>query len=489
MSGIIAILVPALVLGFGTLGVVSFLGRVKKSAGKPKSRDSVVKDANKRLAQNPKDPSALMAVGDVYFKDQTWNLAYETYETLTNLAPAASLFLVNLRCGIAAAKLNKIEEAYKFLSSANQLEKDNFDLNYYLGSIEFQRKNFEKAVQHYQKARVKDPENAPTLRGLGHSLFKLKKYKDAMNFIRKSIDLAPGDKESFYTLAECYYEANQTEQALKIFSRLRADPVMGPEACLMSGTINSEQHQPDKAIEDFEIGLKHASIKPEVLLELKYQLASAYLEKQDIGRATSFLREINMANSSYKDVPVLLSRYQELNSNRNLQVYLMATQNDFIALCRKIVLGYYPRAKTKITNISVQKSEWADLLAEVDTPKWSEVVMFRFIRTQGSVGELIVRDFHSHIKETKAGKGVCVSVGAFSDEARHYTEARLIELIDKGKLTAILNNIDASGPRPAAKPTSAAPARPAAGKPAAAGTPVRPAAASPLSAAPGKAPQ
>jgi hypothetical protein len=140
---------------------------------------------------------------------------------------------------------------------------------------------------------------------------------------------------------------------------------------------------------------------------------------------------------------MLIGRYQELNANRNLQIYLMAPSADFVALCRKIVMTYYPKAKVKVTNISVNKNEWADLQAEVDTPKWSDVIMFRFIRTQGSIGELIVRDFHSHLKEVKAGKGVCITVGAFTEEAKRYTEARLIDLIEKDKLSSILNNVDA----------------------------------------------
>jgi restriction endonuclease Mrr len=69
--------------------------------------------------------------------------------------------------------------------------------------------------------------------------------------------------------------------------------------------------------------------------------------------------------------------------------------------------------------------------------------MFRFIRTQGTIGELIVRDFHSHLKEAKAGKGICITVGNFGEEAKRYTEARLIELIEKDRLTAILNTVDA----------------------------------------------
>jgi restriction endonuclease Mrr len=76
--------------------------------------------------------------------------------------------------------------------------------------------------------------------------------------------------------------------------------------------------------------------------------------------------------------------------------------------------------------------------------------MFRFIRTQGSIGELIIRDFHSHLKEAKAGKGICITVGNYTDEAKRYTEARLIDLIEKERLQALLNAVDS-------KPSAAAP--------------------------------
>jgi restriction endonuclease Mrr len=178
-------------------------------------------------------------------------------------------------------------------------------------------------------------------------------------------------------------------------------------------------------------------------MELRYNLARCYIRENEIGKALPLLKLLQLDNPSYKDVNVLISKYQELNTNRNLQVFLMASSADFVALCRRVVMTYYPKAKVKITNISVQKDEWADILAEVNTPKWSDLIMFRFIRTQGSIGELIVRDFHSHLKEVKAGKGVCITVGVFSEEAKRYTEARLIDLIEKDRLTAILNSVDA----------------------------------------------
>jgi len=440
------LLLAILLLGLGVIVVISLIGRTSSGGKKRiKSRDAIMKDANRKLAQNPRDHEALLAIGDIYFQEEAWDIAYKTYEllsTMTGIYPTMDEFLINLRCGIAAVKQNMLNEASKPLSTALAISPTDFEVNYNMGNLEFQRKNYDKAILFFNKAKIREPEHAPTLRGLGHSLFKTRKYKDALVFIRRAIDLAPDDKESLYTLAECYFEANQIEQAQKIFAHLRSDPVMGPTSCLFSGSINLNSRQYSKAIEDFEIGLRHENIKPEIQIELKYRLANAYIKENEIGNAIPLLREINAVNPSYKDAAALLGRYQELNANMNLQIYLMSPQADFIALCRKIVMGHFPKAKIKINNISVQKNEWADILAEVDTPKWSDVVLFRFYRNQGSVGELLVRDFHSHIKEVKAGKGICVTPGSFTDEAKRYTEARLIDLIAKERFIGILNTVD-----------------------------------------------
>ncbi|MCL2196442.1 MAG: tetratricopeptide repeat protein [Treponema sp.] len=413
-----------------------------------KDREAAVKEANKRLAQNPNDPEALHLLAGVYFDEQNWDKAMKSYEAVADhivqtQVPGIDKFEVNLRYGICARKLNMIDQAYKAFSMARSIRQDNFEVNFELGSLEFDRKNYEKAVQLLQQARIQDPESPAVLRCLGHALFRLKKPKEAMSFIRKAIDLAPEDKESLYTLAECYHEANQTEQALRIFNHLRADPNMGPNCCLTAGTIHLDTRQYEAAIQDFEIGLKHMNIKADILAELRYKLATTLIKLNDIGKAIPYLKQLQSENPGYKDVTVLLGKYIELNANRNLQVFLMGSQADFIAICRRIVMTYYPRSKVKITNISVNKNEWADILTEIDTVKWSDVIMFRFIRTQGSIGELIIRDFHSHLKDAKAGKGVCVTVGQYTEEAKRYTEARLIDLIEKERLQAILNSLDA----------------------------------------------
>ena len=442
-------LIPVTAAVVGLVLIIFFfimiLGRIGGGGGKrSKGRDVTLKNATKRLEQNPRDPQALTDLGDLYYREENWDQAYKTYGTLAELgSQGPNEFEANLRHGMAALKLGLTEEAYRSFNAARSLNANNFELAYNLGVLEFQRKNYERAIQILNQARIQDPDHAPTLRTMGHAYFRMKKNKEAMSYIRKAIDLAPDDKESLFTLAECYYEANQTEQALRIFSHLRGDPLMGAQSCLVCGMINTELRQYERAAQDFELGLRHENIKPEVRIDLRYRLASCYLRSNDINKALTLLRSIQAESPSYKDVAMLIGKYQELNANKNLQIFLMAPSGDFVALCRKIVINYFPKAKVKISNISVNKNEWADLLVEVDTPKWSDVIMFRFIRTQGSIGELIVRDFHSHLKDVKAGKGICITVGNFTEEARRYTEARLIDLIEKDRLTAILNSVDA----------------------------------------------
>lgn len=445
------LLAVVVLLAFAAVALLVFTGKRtdapadKKRKKKAKGRDAVVREATKRLAQNPKDAESLVALGDVYYRDEAWDKALKTYELLIELCgsnPDLDEFEINMRYGMAAMKLGRVEDAYKGLVIARSLKQSNFEVNYNLGVLEFNKRSFEKAIQLLQQARTQDPEHAPTLRYLGHALFRVKNHREALALLRKAIDLSPDDKESLYAVAECYYELGQTDQAIKIFSHLRTDPALGPNASLFAGTIHLNQHQFDKAVMDFEIGLKHENLKLETAVELKYRLAMALLKQQEIGRALGSLRDIQGSYPNYKDVPALIAKYQELNANKNLQIFLMAQMGDFVTLCRKVALSYFPHAKIKITNISVNKNEWADVLAEVETRKWQDIVLFRFIRTQGVVGELILRDFHARIKELKAGKGICLSTGTFTEEAKRFVEARLIDLIEKGSINKILDSVD-----------------------------------------------
>jgi tetratricopeptide (TPR) repeat protein len=439
--------IAAVVLVIGIVLAVFFM-ITRKSAdgrnGRSKDKAALMKDATKKLSQNPKDQESLLTLGRIYFEEEDWEKAFRMFQALMSIYLSDSeidQFEVTSRYAISALNLKNFPEAYKGFQLAKATGRVSFEVSYNLGVLEVQNKNYEKAVPLLKQALTMQPENSDAAKFLGQAYYKMGHPKEAMPLLRKIASQHPEDKENLLAIAQCFYDLGQSEQALKVFTHLRADPVMGPQACLLAGTINLQSHQYDRAVQDFEIGMKHNPVQTDIALELRYRLASAYSRKQEIGRALPVLLDIQTIRPGYKDVDAQINKLKELNSNKNLQVYLISSSADFVTLCRKIVTSYIPKSKVKITDISVQGSEHTDILTTVETPKWEDTILYRFIRSTGKVGELMLRDFHARIKETKAGRGYCFAPGEFSEEARRFVEARLIDLVGKNALTRILEKI------------------------------------------------
>lgn len=442
------VFIPIIIVGIGAVlfFYIFFIRKKDSKERKPRTRDrnAVLREANRRLAQNPKDSEALLSLGDLYYKENQFDKSFRTYEILIDLCatnPDLDEFDITKKYALSALRLKKYEEAYKNLILARTLSGDDFEVNSNLGFLEYKRKNYEKAASLLQNATSFHPEHVRSLRYLGHSQYKLKRHKEALTTLRKTIDLEPDDKESLFETALCYYALGQNEQALNIFTHLRTDPQLGPSASLYAGTVHLNNHQYEQAALDFEIGLRHESIKAETKNEIQYRLGAAYIKQQDLASAVKTLSTLQETSPGYKDVPSLLEKYSELNSNRNLQTFLISVPSEFVSLCRKITEGFIPKARIKITNISLHKSEYADILAEVSTSKWEDLILFRFIRTTGQTGELVLRDLYSHIKDVKAGRGFCITAGEFTDGAKQFVEARLIDLIEKDDLMKKLKNL------------------------------------------------
>jgi tetratricopeptide (TPR) repeat protein len=416
----------------------------KKKKIKVKDRNKIIRETNRRLIQNPKDPEALQALAELYYTEGVFDKSLSYYSMLMSLCGGNSEineFDVTLRYGLSALKLGNLEEAYKSLVFARTLEDNNFELCYHLGYLEFMRKEFEKAIVHLRKAEQMEPEHVQTVRLLGHSYFRNGQFAEAGEELRKAVDFEPNDKESLFLLAQCHFEQGKNDRALNIFTHLRLDPVIGPKAALFAGTIHLNERDHPKAIMDFEIGLKHREIKPEIALELKYRLAAVYIKQSEMNRALTLLEDVYNAKPDYKDVGKLITYYRELLTNKDLQVFLLAPPSEFLTLCRRVATNFFEAGKTKLINITLNKSEYADILAEVHTRRWEDLIMFRFVRTNGVVGELVVRDFYTICKENRAGRGFCITPGEFTEGAKQFVEARLIDLIDKDEIIKLFKRV------------------------------------------------
>jgi len=434
----------------GTVGVgVLFLvlltaSLVRGSRTRPKRKqntEAIVRSATRALSQNPKDPDALTALGEVYFTEQNWEQAATIYAKLADLVatnPELDESTILMRHGLASMQLNRFQDAYRSLVLASRDKGDVFEINFNLGQLELRRKNYERAALMLRRAYVTNPDHIPTSKFLGQAMFRVRRYSDAIEGLRRAVDADPADKESLFFLGQSYYEIGKLDYSGRIFRQLRVDPVYGPRAALIGGSIHLKSRVYREAEVAFQIGLKHENVPPDIVMELKYRLAATYTRTNEVEKALITLMEISRMNPAYKDVAQQIDRARELAGNKNLQIFLIGPTTEFVGLGRRIVNAYFPNSTTKITDINVYRSESADILAEVRTARWEDIVVFRFMRTSGQTGELVVRDMQSRMKDIHAGRGLCLTAGTFSEGAKEYVEARFIDLVEKDELLRVL---------------------------------------------------
>lgn len=409
-----------------------------------KGKSAVIKELEKRLAHDPRNVSALEALGDVYYDDKNWEKVWSIYSTLYQISTAhieINLAKTTSRLGAACYNLGKYDDAIQYLITSSRKDSEVFDTNYYLGKAFYEKAGYEKAAICFKKCRLLSPDSNLVNEALALCLFKSQKYKESLPYLKKTLEDNPENKEILYYMAVAMSESGYGDRALKVFVHLRPDPTYGAQSCLEAGKMHEHQKDFKSAVQDYEIGMKLENVPEKLAVQLMYRCAVAYIGLNDISHALVLLKQIQVKHGSYKDVDSLVIRYNELNQNKNFQIYLMSGTSDFIALCRKYISFYFKDAFVKIEDVSIG-SECVEIVCFVEGNKWESKVIFRFYRTQATIGDIFIREFHSKIRDTKCDRGYCVTLGCFSESAHKFIEGRPIDLIEKDELSKSLKKIN-----------------------------------------------
>ena len=420
--------------------------RVASSVQK-KGASAVIKEYEKKLAHDPHNVEALSGLGDVYYNDQNWEKVFNIYKALYDISSAHTEIViadVTRRWGIAAFFLKKIDDAINILLLSVKKAPDSYETNYYLGCAFMEKQVYDKAAYCFKKCRIISPENTEVSKQLGLCLFKSQKYRDSLSYLKKALDVEPENKELLYDMAVSMSESGMGDKALKIFVHLRPDPVFGAQSCLEAGKMHEKTKDFQAAITDYEIANKLENVPDQLGLQIKYRCANCYISSNNIPKGLVLLKQIQTAHPGYKDVDSLVARFQELNQNQNLQVYLMSGTSDFVALCRKFITVFFKNAFVKIEDVSVA-AESIEIICDVESNKWEAKNIFRFYRTQTVIGDIYVREFHAKMRDARCDNGYCVTMGTFSESAHQYIEGRPIDLIEKDALCAALKKINMLG--------------------------------------------
>ena len=217
-----------------------------------------------------------------------------------------------LQVGVNAGKMNRIDEAVKYLRQYLQFKPDSFEIHNYLGrflasqrkyneaishyrlalqikddysvahnnlgdALHAQRK-FDEAINHYRQALKIDPYNASTHNNLGTSLKSQGKSDEATEHYYEAIEIDPDFAVAHYNLALTFMAKSGFDEALGHLRQVRRIKGDWPEAMVVIASIlathpDARNRDPKQAIALAEYAVKSSNYKNVGFLDI---LAMAY---------------------------------------------------------------------------------------------------------------------------------------------------------------------------------------------------------------------
>jgi tetratricopeptide (TPR) repeat protein len=303
------------------------------------------------------------------------------------------------------------DDAQELLTMAQSIDSTSFEVNYYLGVCEYYKRQYESAFKHLKIATLAKPENMQSLKYLGFIFFQAQNYKNALmclNRVQQSDEKTP---ESTYYFGYALLKVGKREDAYTILSGLINDPDWGGVALKECADISFKSGQYDQAIDLGKEALakKSMSMSDKDKAEIHYVLGNSFSQMRDTANALQHYNLVKSLSNAYPDINDKIDHLQEIFYNRNLQTFLNANWPDFEKQALAVIRLIFPNAKVSShQRMASSVGETVDILAEIETRQWQDVVLVRFIRDKNQVGDVFIRDLAARLKEYRQG-GVFVS--------------------------------------------------------------------------------
>lgn len=140
------------------------------------------------------------------------NEAIEQYRLVLRTHPKH--ILANRQLGVQLARLNRDDEALRYLETAYKLDPSDPQGSTLLGRLYARRKNYAQAEEAFLAAIERNGNNAGLRAELGALYLAQNRENHALNELRKSVECDPGNKEARLRLASLYEKHGRFDYAI-----------------------------------------------------------------------------------------------------------------------------------------------------------------------------------------------------------------------------------------------------------------------------------
>ncbi len=156
------------------------------------------------LAKDPKNYTALINLGNVYFLQKKYKEAILYYNRARHIKPQDSIVLINM--GLVCYECSKFSKSKIFLQKV--LKKDSYNQNALtiIGQIYLEEEKYSKAIKSFKTALKHNPQDVWLHSYLGRSLQKSKNFSEALDEMWLALELSNGADSQHLDFAYGLYE-------------------------------------------------------------------------------------------------------------------------------------------------------------------------------------------------------------------------------------------------------------------------------------------
>lgn len=173
--------------------------------------DRMIGELQKKVQQNPQDPSAHYALAHAYFTKGQFPEGENELKRVLDLQPQNARARMDL--GAIYLRQNQPKEAQEEFARLVTQDPKNVNAHIGLGMALADQNNHEDAIKEYQTGLSLDPQARDVYYRMGISQVQLKKYDDAIASYQKELERSGDDAELEDALADAYQAKGMQQQA------------------------------------------------------------------------------------------------------------------------------------------------------------------------------------------------------------------------------------------------------------------------------------
>ena len=235
------------------------------------------------------------------------------------------------------------DRGMKALEEAFKLDRDNYELSFFLGEMFFNDGNLDRAKQYLERTLEVQPDHFDAAVFYGVLLHERQDLKGAERWLRRAIQISQESFLPYFSLGAIYARKGKLLRAQKFLEKaVQLEAI--PQAHFLLGTIFYDKGQLERAIKSFQQAIK---IDPEYE-EAIYHLGLCYLDRNWNRKAIDCFQEALELNPNKIEYQQAVKIYEGISGHVPLEgpaaVEVTQAENLVNAGNYKEALDHYRRA-------------------------------------------------------------------------------------------------------------------------------------------------